>query len=195
MQLLKNILAVTGLISLVVFLIGSIKIYQLFQSFDEFDPEAHAFYQAFSQRILASRSGVEALVTRVAVTPGLDAGVVDASIRYIANELNIKNVGELPLYKEVESMSGTDFRYIKIYMLCNAMTAASLLNYNDAFSSYLPCRITLLEDKSGKLWLYTMNMDLLIYGGRPLPPALKAEAIKIRNIMLDIMHRAARGDF
>lgn len=195
MQLLKNSLAAFGAISLVLLVVGLIKIYSLLQLFDEFDPQAQAFYEDFSRRIIDSRSGVEALVTRVPVADGLDAAVVDESIRFIANELNIKNVGELPLYKEVESMSGTQFRYIKIYLLCNAMTAASMLNYSDAFSSYLPCRITLLEDKDGKLWLYTMNMDLLIYGGRPLPPALKAEAIKIRDIMLSIMQRAAQGDF
>jgi len=188
MQLLKNSLAAFGAISLVLLVVGLIKIYSLLQLFDEFDPQAQAFYEDFSRRIIDSRSGVEALVTRVPVADGLDAAVVDESIRF-------KNVGELPLYKEVESMSGTQFRYIKIYLLCNAMTAASMLNYSDAFSSYLPCRITLLEDKDGKLWLYTMNMDLLIYGGRPLPPALKAEAIKIRDIMLSIMQRAAQGDF
>jgi hypothetical protein len=195
MSVVRNSLAVIGAIGLLLLLIGMIKLNGLLQLFNEFDPRAQAFYEDFIQRIIESRSGVEALVIRVPVVDGLDAAVVDESIRFIANELNIKNVGELPLYKEVESMSGTQFRYIKIYMLCNAMTAASLLNYNDAFSSYLPCRITLLEDKDGKLWLYTMNMDLLIYGGRPLPPALKAEAIKIRDIMLSIMQRAAQGDF
>lgn len=195
MPLLRNILAATGAICLLLLVIGLFKLNGLLHLFDEFDPQAQAFYEGFFQRIVESRSGVEALVTRVPVADGLDAAVVDESIRFIANELNIKNVGELPLYKEVESMSGTQFRYIKIYLLCNAMTAASMLNYNDAFSSYLPCRITLLEDKDGKLWLYTMNMDLLIYGGRPLPPALKAEAIKIRDIMLNIMRRAAQGDF
>lgn len=195
MPVIKNVLAVIGALSLILVLIVTFKLYGLLRVLDEFDPDAYAFYRHTIERILTSRSGVEALVTRVPVEPGLQASDVDESIRYIANELNIKHVGELPLYKQVESMSGTDFRYIKIYLLCNAMTAASMLNYNDAFSSYLPCRITLLEDKNGRLWLYTMDMDLMIYGGRPLPPALKEEAAKIRDTMLSIMQRAARGDF
>ena len=70
-----------------------------------------------------------------------------------------------------------------------------MLDYNDAFSSYLPCRITLIEDQQGKLWLYTLNMDGMIYGGRPLPAELKEEAEKVKEIILDIMNRGATGEF
>lgn len=195
MPVLKNMFAVFGVISLVLMILAGSWAFNALQWADDFDAHAGTFYSDIIKRIVASRSGVEALVTRVPVQPGIDVEQVDESIRNIANELNIKTVGELPLSEEVESMSGTRFRYIKIYLLCNAMTAASLLNYDDAFSSYLPCRITLLEDRTGHLWLYTMNMDLIIHGGRPLPPALKAEAEKIRDSLDDIMQRAARGDF
>ncbi len=195
MSLLRNVLAVIGLLSLITVAVLVAKLYNAMQLVDDFDPQAVDFYTDTLQKIVDSRSGIEALVKRIPVQPDIDVVQVDQSIHSIASELNIKNVGELPLSKEVESMSGSRFRYIKIYLLCNAMTAASLLNYNDAFSSYLPCRLTLLEDKSGKLWLYTMDMDLIIYGGRPLPPALRAEAEKIRDTMQNIMVRAARGDF
>ena len=56
-------------------------------------------------------------------------------------------------------------------------------------------RITLVEDQQGKLWLFALNMDLMIYGGEPLPPVLKAEAIKVKEIILDIMRRGAEGEF
>jgi uncharacterized protein (DUF302 family) len=80
-------------------------------------------------------------------------------------------------------------------MFCNALTASRMLDYNDAFSSYLPCRITLIEDKEGKLWLYTLNMDGMIYGGKPLPAELKKEAENVKEIILDIMNRGATGEF
>jgi len=38
-------------------------------------------------------------------------------------------------------------------------------------------------------------MDAMIYGGTPLPSALKAEAIGVKTIILDIMNRGAKGDF
>ena len=55
--------------------------------------------------------------------------------------------------------------------------------------------MTLIEDTSGQLWLYSWNMDLMIHGGKPLPLELKEEAEKVKSIILDIMKRGAEGDF
>ena len=92
-------------------------------------------------------------------------------------------------------MSGEPYRYIRIFMFCNALTASKMLDYSDAFSAYLPCRVSLLEDKQGKLWLYSLNMDMMIHGGKSLPPALKTEALAVKNTILEIMERGANGDF
>ena len=195
MNLVKNIFAVIGGISVIVLVFLLIKIMPILQQLDELDPRAGEMYLNIMERIVTSQSAMEAMVVKVPVKEGVTANDVDNSIRSIASELNIKHVGDLPMYKEVEAMSGTPYRYTKIYLLCSAISAASMLDFNDAFASYLPCRITLIEDKQGKLWLYTHDMDLMIYGGKTLPPALKAETIKVRDIILKIMHRAAAGDF
>jgi uncharacterized protein (DUF302 family) len=70
-----------------------------------------------------------------------------------------------------------------------------MIDYSDAFSAYLPCRIALVEDKTGQLWLYTLNMDMMIHGGTELPPELFEEANQVKDIILDIMNRGAEGDF
>jgi uncharacterized protein (DUF302 family) len=80
-------------------------------------------------------------------------------------------------------------------MFCNAMTALEMLDHSDAYSAYLPCRVSMVEDKEGGLWLYSLNMDAMIHGGKPLPPALKEEAEGVKEIILDIMNRGAEGDF
>jgi hypothetical protein len=38
-------------------------------------------------------------------------------------------------------------------------------------------------------------MDAMIYGGKPLPAALKEEAMGVKKIILEIMNRGAEGDF
>ena len=47
-----------------------------------------------------------------------------------------------------------------------------MIGHSEAFSAYLPCRISLLEDREGKLWLYSldmdMDMDMMIKGGQDL---------------------------
>ena len=35
----------------------------------------------------------------------------------------------------------------------------------------------------------------MIHGGQELPPALKEEALQVKEIILDIMNRGAAGEF
>jgi len=69
------------------------------------------------------------------------------------------------------------------------------LEYRDQYSGFMPCRIALVEDKNGKLWLHSMNLDLMIYGGNALPPDLKAAALRVRDTIKSIMEGAAKGEF
>ena len=193
--MIKNFLAALGLVSLSIAIVIVIKMQPIMERLDSFDEKAMDTYMGFADKLLKSGSAVDAMIVKYEVAEDVTVEDLDTSILSIANELNIKNVGELPLSKQVEAMSGKSYRYVKIYLLCNAMTAASMLNYNDAFSSFLPCRISVVEDETGKLWIYTLDMDLMIYGGQPIPPALKAEAITVRDTLNEIMERAAEGDF
>ena len=160
-----------------------------------FDEGAFDTYLEMAENLLKTRNAAEATVWKVPVEEGLSAEEVDQTMKMVANEHNIKNVGELPLYKEVQAITGNPHRVVKIYMFCNALTASRMLEYSDAFSAYLPCRVAMVEDKQGKLWLYSLNMDMMIHGGEPLPPALKKEAEGVKEIILDIMKRGAEGDF
>ena len=191
----KNIFAAIGVVSLIVVVVLFSKIQPFIEKFDTFEDKAADTYIGFAEKLFESGSAVEAMVVKTKVEEGISAEDLDTSILSIANELNIKNVGELPLSKQVEAMSGKAYRHVKIYLLCNAMTAASMLNYNDSFSAFLPCRISVVEDKQGQLWLYAMNMDLMISGGTPIPPALKKEALVVKDTLDEIMKRAAEGDF
>lgn len=162
---------------------------------DGLDPKAVSVYSEMFQKVLETKNGAEATIWKVPVNPDLSAEDVEESMKFVANEHNMSNVGELPLSKDVEAKSGEPYRTVKIFMFCNSLTAAQMLDYSDAYSAYLPCRITLVEDKEGKLWLITLNMDLMIYGGSPLPEELKAEAVSVKEKILDIMNRGAEGDF
>lgn len=195
MRFIWNLFGLFGFLVVVLLITAVIQIGPSFTRLAEFDDKAPATYAQIGMALLETGSGPEATVWKIPVAEGLSAQEVEETMRFVANEHNIKNVGELPLYKEVEAMSGKPFRFITVYMFCNAMTASRMLEINDAFSAYLPCRISMVEDKTGKLWLYTLNMDLMIYGGKALPAAMKEEAIRVKEIILDIMNRGATGEF
>ncbi|MGD8618559.1 MAG: DUF302 domain-containing protein [Gammaproteobacteria bacterium] len=160
-----------------------------------FDAEAPQVYMEMTKQLLAKGNAAEATVWKIPVTEGLSVQDVEDTMRFVANEHNIKDVGELPLSEQVAAMTGEKQRFWKIYMFCNPLTAAKMINYSDAYSAYLPCRISLVEDQEGKLWIYTLNMDMMIHGGESLPPELLEEANYIKETILDIMNRGATGEF
>jgi len=192
MGLIKNSLALVGAVSLIAAAGIAVKGKDIAASFD---PQAASVYMDLIEQVLETKNAAEATVWKMPVEEGLTTEDVEQAMKAVANEHNISNVANLPLSKDVEAKSGKPYRFVQIYMFCNSMTAARMLDYSDSFSAYLPCRVTMVEDKQGKLWLYSLNMDLMIYGGEPLPPALKEEAINVKNIILDIMERGAEGDF
>ena len=192
---LRNLFALVGFIVIVIAIYGAVKVAPMMQTFDSFDDRAIDVYSEMMTQVLETGNAAEAMVWKVPVNEDLTANDVEETMRFVANEHNIKNVGELPLSSQIEAMSGQPSRYLKIYMFCNALTAAQMLEYSDAYSAFLPCRISMVEDKEGRLWLYSLNMDAMIYGGKPLPATLKEEAEGVKEIILDIMNRGAEGDF
>lgn len=195
MKIIVNGFSIIGVLLVITIIWGVYTIAPAYDRFSSFDEKAFETYQSLFKKILKTGNTAEATVWKMPVDEGLKPAEVEEIMKFVANEHNIKNVGELPLYKQVEASSGKPFRFMKIYMFCNALTAAKMVSYSDAFSAYLPCRVTLLEDKTGKLWLYSLNMDLMIHGGTPLPDELKNEALNVKKIILDIMTRGATGEF
>ena len=195
MKLVKNLFSIIGVLTLVVTIVLLYKLEPSYHVLKTFDKSAASIYSELMDNILKTGNAAEATVWKVQVEEGLTIEEVEETMKFVANEHNIKNVGELPLSQQIEAMSEKPYRYMRIFMFCNALTAAKMVDYNDAFSAYLPCRITLLEDKKGKLWLFSLNMDLMIYGGKPLPSDLKEEALRVKTIIREIMIRSASGEF
>jgi uncharacterized protein (DUF302 family) len=192
---IRNFFAFIGLLVIAGVIFAIIKFGPIYHVLSTFDDKALGVYTEMAEKLLATGNLVESTVWKVPVAKGMSADDVEETMKFVANEHNIKNVGELPLYQEIQAITGHEQRYMKIFMFCNAMTASRMAAYNDAYSAYLPCRISMVEDKDGKLWLYSLNMDAMIYGGKPLPPALKEEAVGVKTILLDIMNRGAKGEF
>ncbi|GMQ96632.1 MAG: hypothetical protein BMS9Abin15_0306 [Gammaproteobacteria bacterium] len=206
MGFIRNVFALIGLVALIAAGYGYTKINSTLAEYgldvdrlstlmDEMDPKAPEVYKPMIKRMLETMNTAEATVWKVPVANGLSVEDVEEAMRFVANEHNIKNVGELPLSKQVEAMTGEKQRYLNIFMFCDPLTAIKMIKHSDAYSAYLPCRIALLEDKIGKYWLYALDLDMMIWGGAPLPANLKEEAIKVRTILLDIMERGAKGEF
>jgi uncharacterized protein (DUF302 family) len=194
-RLIWNLLALIGLLLVAGMIYMATQLGENLTNLRSFDSKAPEVYLDMAEKLIETGNAAEATVWKVPVQEGLGWEDVEQTMKFVANEHNIKNVGELPLSEQVAAMTGKPQRFLKIYMFCNPLTAANMFDYSVAFSAYLPCRISLIEDPQGKLWLYTLNMDMMIHGGKTLPDALKEEAIGVKDTILDIMNRGAKGEF
>ena len=125
---------------------------------------------------------------------------VDA-MKLRANEVNFKLVSHNQVWLDVRAIGGDeDTPRFEIFQFCDAMVARKVLDHVPEFVVFLPCRIALLEDADGRLWVMTLDWDVgwLDYAQNPnsvLDADLRKEATRIRDSMRYIMEGAATGDF
>ncbi|GAB4206831.1 MAG: hypothetical protein Fur0019_10560 [Tibeticola sp.] len=128
------------------------------------------------------------------VKPGVTINDIEQILVQIASERNMKGVGDLPLSKELEARSGKKEKFLKVYSFCTPTTAREMVDFSPHMAAYLPCRITVVEHDDGSLWLYTLNMDMMVKMGRKLPSPLKEHAMAVRDTIWEMMERASKGE-
>ncbi|CAC9632052.1 hypothetical protein [uncultured Gammaproteobacteria bacterium] len=152
-------------------------------------------YMPMTNKLLDTGDITMASVVRIPVADDLSNEDIEEAMESVAIERSIRSVGMLPLSEMVELQTGEKQRYLKIYQYCSPRVAMTMVDHSDAFSAYLPCRLAVIEDKQGKKWIYTLDMDLMIYGGAPLPPELLKKAIAVQATIDAIQQAGATGDF
>ncbi len=85
----------------------------------------------------------------------------------IAEENNFLVVGDskMSINSSIKEPNGK--RYIRILHFCSPSIAEQFIDYSESFGAFMPCRIMIVEDDEGNRWLYTMAMELMLYGGKP----------------------------
>jgi uncharacterized protein (DUF302 family) len=123
-----------------------------------------------------------------------DVSVEDAidSMMLRANNMNFKLVADLPLSEQVKSM-GEDARYMRILAFCDALIAKKMVEFDPIFAGFLPCRIAVIKDKTGKGWIITMNMDMMMHAV-DLPADLQPLAQQVRDTIYSIVDAGTSGD-
>jgi uncharacterized protein (DUF302 family) len=128
------------------------------------------------------------------VQPGVTVADIEAVFDQISVERNMRSVGELPLSKELESRSGKKEKFLKVYSYCSPTIAREMVDFSPHMAAYLPCRLTVVEKEDG-LWIYTLNMDMMVKMGRKLPSPLKEHAWSVRETLYQMIERGAKGQF
>lgn len=193
MKFIRNLLAVLGLAVLVG---GGYLAFKAWPIVAEFDPAAVKIYTDFATKLLETKDPGQAMMWTMPVEDdSLTPEDVKDALKSLATARNFLFVAESRFSKAVEAKTGKPYRHISFMSFCDARVGKMMADYRDAYTGFMPCRIAVVEDMHGKLWLYSMNLDMMIHGGRMLPPELRKEATRIRNVIREIMEGAAAGEF
>ena len=136
---------------------------------------------------------VQQTVLKMALKKGMTVEESVEAMLSKATEKNMKNVGRQQVSKELKAR-GIDGPYLDIFQFCNPEDAIKMVKFNTIFAAYMPCRIALVEDAKGRMWLEMLNLDMLI-NSVSLPPELESIAIQTNGVMLDILTAGATGEF
>jgi uncharacterized protein (DUF302 family) len=170
---------------------------------DEVSDEAkRKFYQTMMMMSpLSMRDMIGVMARKRLVDVGVSFEDAIDSMKLRANEVNFKLVGHSPLWLDVRAITGDqNTPRVEIFQFCDAIVARKILDHVPEFVVFLPCRIALIEDADGRIWVMTLDWDVswLDYAQNPnsqLDLELRQDARRIRDAIAYIMEGAATGDF
>jgi len=192
--MLKNILSIIGGIALIAVAYLAINFGGMASKVSTLHPDAMGYYMDMFKKVLETGSSADAMVRKVRIND--DVSTVDAieNMKGIAGDNNFLVVGDAKMSIKSSIKDPGGKRYIRILSFC--APSEKFIGYSEAFGSFMPCRILIVEDDEGNRWLYTMSMELMLYGGKPLPPEMMKMALKVRGLMYGMMDAAATdGDY
>lgn len=134
-------------------------------------------------------------IKQTVVRMPLDAGVTveqaEEAMLAKAEEIGQKFVARQKVSSFL-AKQGVDMPHLSIFQFCNPMDARLMVIANPIFSSYMPCRVSMVEDGDGKIWVMMLNLDMLI-NSKLLNSEVVETAIRVNQQMLDIMAAGASG--
>jgi len=196
MNLLKNILTAIGGVIVVGFIIAffTFDLGTRISQVNKLDPQALPAYMDMFDKVLTTGNSAEAMIRKVKINPEVSTEDVVEAMKSIAMDNNMIQVGDSRMAEEHDA-AGNRQRYIRILHYCAPNIAKTFIGYSEAFGAFMPCRILIVEDDNGERWLITMGMELMLFGGQPLPPEMMELAEHVRDTMYSMMDLGAEGDF
>jgi hypothetical protein len=111
----------------------------------------------------------------------------------VGEEYGLAKVDEKTMPRDGKFMDdGGLYTHIRAY--CSPSIADIFLTHSGEFVGFMPCRIGIVEDANGDIWLYTMALDMMIHGGHSLPKELLEYAINVKDAMENMLKKGAAGE-
>jgi len=147
---------------------------------------------------LSLRDMINMMVSKKKVDEDISFDEVVESMDLRANQLNMKKVGHNTPDKVITGITGKPSPRLEILSYCDVLVMREIVDFVPEFVVFLPCRISVLEDADGKIWITTLDWDVrwLDTSQNPnrISKGLRERAIKVRKSIESIMEAGARGE-
>ena len=196
MKLLKGIFTIIGFLVVAGLLLVGIK---YGSSLGKMDSQALGLYMDMADKVLTTGDPAKGMVIKRKLVIPEDMTKEEA----IENAIEIMDeVGDAHGLAKVDEKTmprGGKFMkdgglYTHIRSYCSPSIADIFLSYSGEFVGFMPCRVGIVEDKNGDIWLYTMALDMMIHGGHTLPPELLEYANTVKEAMEQMIEKGAAGE-
>ena len=162
----------------------------------ELDSRAFNAYKTMFFKVLETGDPAKGMIMTFKVDEEVTSEEVVESIYSLANEHNMRITDDLKMFTNEANKGKADKVYsARNISLCSLSTAKKFLDFSIEFGGFMPCRIMLITMGDGTRILQTMSLDMMIHGGKPLPPEMYELASAVQKAMVDIPEKAAQGDF
>jgi uncharacterized protein (DUF302 family) len=194
--MLKNILSAIGAIVVIALIYMMVSFGGMMGKVSSLHPDAMGHYMNMFEKVLETGNSAEAMIRKVKINDDVSTEDAIDNMRSIAEENNFLVVGDAKMAIKSSIKAPDGKRYIRILSFCAPAIAEKFIGFSEAFGAFMPCRILIVEDDEGNRWLYTMAMELMLYGGHPLPDDMLEMAESVRGLMYGMMDAAATdGDY
>ena len=188
--MMKSFITVVFAVALSLMMGGCTKITE----YNQLDDKAMPAYMNMFDKVLEYGDPARAMMLEWKVNPDITNDDVAESIKALAEEYNMRVTGDIKMYTK-DDAAPEEVKHARIFSMCSLPIAKVFLNHSRWYGGFMPCRIMLVEYGNGDRYLVSMNMELAIYGGRPLPPEMLKMAQHVKKAMEEVPARAAKGDF
>ena len=140
------------------------------------------------------------MTTKYKAAEGLSFDEVVESMKLRANQVNLKLVGHSPMIKDIQAVLGdTSTPRMEVFHFCDIEAGREIMKLVPESIVYLPCRIAVMEDAEGNVWVLTLDwdtawLDSINTEAMGVTPEMMELAKKIRDNMDNVMRAAAAGD-
>jgi len=196
MGFIKSIFTIIGAIVVIGAIILGVK---YGASASKMDPQALGAYMKMADAVLTTGDPAKGMIIKrkLIIEEGTSKEeAIENAIEImdeVADEHGLAKVDEKTMPRGGKFMKdGGLYTHIRSY--CSPTIADIFLTHSGEFIGFMPCRVGIVEDAKGDIWLYTMSLDLMIHGGHTLPPELLEYANTVKESMEQMIEKGAAGE-